>query len=151
MSNLVLLAGMMLGLLEDLAEISTIDESAEVFEYLERATPAMRSHFDFIKPSGAAKLSVLRICNQLLRRLSRAHHVVLGGRIHLFLAQLMPLSDRSAVNAASHVNTSHATEVEEVPEVGPLCTRRDFVNPFLSGCTSKISLALSCIFAGVGC
>jgi THO complex subunit 1 transcription elongation factor len=41
---------------------------------------------------------MLRTCNQLLRRLSKGHNAVLCGRILIFLARLLPLSDRSGIN-----------------------------------------------------
>jgi THO complex subunit 1 transcription elongation factor len=46
----------------------------------------------------AGKHHMLRTCNQLLRRLSKGHNAVLCGRILIFLARLLPLSDRSGIN-----------------------------------------------------
>ena len=78
----------------------------------------LKAKFSFEAPSAPTKLALLRICNLLLRRLSRARHVLLAGRIHIFLAQILPSTDRSAVNANGNVNESHALEFEDVPEVG---------------------------------
>ncbi|KAG5539248.1 hypothetical protein RHGRI_019716 [Rhododendron griersonianum] len=63
------------------------------------------------------KLVMLRTCNQLLRRLSKANDVVFCGRIIMFLAHFFPLSERSAVNIKGVFNTSNETKYEkEAPE-----------------------------------
>jgi hypothetical protein len=42
--------------------------------------------------------SLLRICNALLRRLSKAQETVFCGRILMFLANLIPIEDRSGMD-----------------------------------------------------
>ncbi|KAL3516360.1 hypothetical protein ACH5RR_023262 [Cinchona calisaya] len=60
---------------------------------------------------------MLRTCNQLLRRLSKANDVVFCGRIIMFLAHFFPLSERSAVNIKGVFNTSNETKYEiEAPD-----------------------------------
>lgn len=100
-------------------ELCIIDEGADIFLYLEACVPDLKSRFSFETQGAAPKLNVLKICNTLLRRLSRAQHVQLAGRIHLFLSQLLPAMDRSAVNSMGNVNDSHAIEIEDVPEASP--------------------------------
>ena len=112
-----LAAVLFLSLISDLVETCTIDEGTDIFLYLEKCVPFMKAKFNFEPQASTAKLSVLRICNMLLRRLSRASHVQLAGRIHLFLAQILPSTDRSSVNANGMVNDSHTVEIEDVPEV----------------------------------
>lgn len=57
---------------------------------------------------------MLRTCNQLLRRLSKGHHAVLCGRILIFLARLLPLSDRSGINLQVLLHTLlHASMLPE--------------------------------------
>ncbi|GLT64971.1 hypothetical protein SLA2020_374300 [Shorea laevis] len=56
---------------------------------------------------------MLRTCNQLLRRLSKASDVVFCGRILMFLAHFFPLSERSAVNIEEVFNTSNETKYEK--------------------------------------
>jgi THO complex subunit 1 len=56
---------------------------------------------------------MLRTCNQLLRRLSKANDVVFCGRIVMFLAHFFPLSERSAVNIKGVFNTSNETKYEK--------------------------------------
>ena len=43
---------------------------------------------------------------------------MLCGRVLLFLAKLLPLTERSGVNLNGAFNTDNATPVEEVAEVG---------------------------------
>ncbi|PON58467.1 THO complex, subunit THOC [Parasponia andersonii] len=64
------------------------------------------------------KLVMLRTCNQLLRRLSKANDVVFCGRILMFLAHFFPLSERSAVNIKGVFNTSNETKYEKDPPDG---------------------------------
>ena len=45
------------------------------------------------------KNNLLRICNDLLRRLSRTQNTVFCGRILLFLAKFFPFSERLQLNA----------------------------------------------------
>ena len=51
-------------------ELCTIEEAEGVFGYLESRLDRLRAMFNFTA-TAHSKLSVLRICNQLLRRLSR--------------------------------------------------------------------------------
>lgn len=89
--------------------------------------------YNFGSATSHSKLSVLRICNQLLRRLSRASSSELCGRILMFLTRLLPLLDRSGLNVQGQFNTSHSTPVEDVPEVS-LC-------PHLSSASSQAAHA----------
>ncbi|GLT60141.1 hypothetical protein SLA2020_368420 [Shorea laevis] len=58
---------------------------------------------------------MLRTCNQLLRRLSKASDVVFCGRILMFLAHFFPLSEHSAVNIKEVFNRSNETKYEKDP------------------------------------
>ena len=50
--------------------------------------------------------------------LPQSSDALLCGRVLLFLAKLLPLTERSGVNLGGAFNTDNATPVEEVPEVG---------------------------------
>jgi hypothetical protein len=54
------------------------------------------------------KLIMLRMCNELLRRLSKASATVLCGRILILLAHFFQLSERSALNLRC-LTPPHAT------------------------------------------
>ncbi|XP_020094223.1 THO complex subunit 1 isoform X1 [Ananas comosus] len=101
--------GMIFQLLEDLTEMSTIKDCKEVFGYIESKQDILGKQELF----GRGKLVMLRTCNQLLRRLSKANDVVFCGRILMFLAHFFPLSERSAVNIKGVFNTSNETKYEK--------------------------------------
>ncbi|OVA19210.1 THO complex [Macleaya cordata] len=101
--------GMIFQLLEDLTEMSTMRDCKEVFGYIESKQDILGKQELF----GRGKLVMLRTCNQLLRRLSKANDVVFCGRILMFLAHFFPLSERSAVNIKGVFNTSNETKYEK--------------------------------------
>lgn len=56
------------------------------------------------------------MCNEVLRRLSKASNTEFCGRVLIFLASAFPLSERSAVNVKSQYNTGNTTEFIEMEE-----------------------------------
>ncbi|XP_031399822.1 THO complex subunit 1 isoform X1 [Punica granatum] len=106
--------GMIFQLLEDLTEMSTMRNCKDVFGYIERKQDILGKQELFAR----GKLVMLRTCNQLLRRLSKANDVVFCGRILMFLAHFFPLSERSAVNIKGVFNTSNETSYEKEPPAG---------------------------------
>ncbi|KAL6847600.1 hypothetical protein ACP4OV_022626 [Aristida adscensionis] len=101
--------GMVFQLLEDLTEMSTIKDCKDIFGYIESKQDILGKQELF----GRGKLVMLRTCNQLLRRLSKANDVVFCGRIIMFLAHFFPLSERSALNIKGVFNTSNVTKYEK--------------------------------------
>lgn len=64
------------------------------------------SQSDFIPEAGRntkASLCLLKLCNALLRRLSKTHNSVFCGKILVFLSFTFALSERSAVNLMGKV------------------------------------------------
>ncbi|CAI0421550.1 unnamed protein product [Linum tenue] len=106
--------GMIFQLLEDLTEMSTMRNCKDVFGYIEGKQDILGKQELFAR----GKLVMLRTCNQLLRRLSKANDVVFCGRILMFLAHFFPLSERSAVNIKGVFNTSNETKYEKDPPEG---------------------------------
>jgi len=100
--------GLIFQLLEDLTEMSTIRDCKEVFGYIESKQEVLGK----AELLGRGKLVMLRTCNQLLRRLSKASDVVFCGRILMFLAHFFSLSERSAVNIKGIFNTANDTKYE---------------------------------------
>ncbi|KAK1436202.1 hypothetical protein QVD17_01980 [Tagetes erecta] len=100
--------GMIFQLLEDLTEMSTMRNCEDVFGYIESKQDILGKPELFAR----GKLVMLRTCNQLLRRLSKANDVVFCGRIIMFLAHFFPLSERSAVNIKGVFNVSNETKYE---------------------------------------
>ncbi|XP_021747503.1 THO complex subunit 1-like isoform X2 [Chenopodium quinoa] len=101
--------GMIFQLLEDLTEMSTMKNCKDIFAYIESKQDLLGKQELFAR----GKLVMLRTCNQLLRRLSKANDVVFCGRILMFLAHFFPLSERSAVNIKGVFNTSNETKYEK--------------------------------------
>ncbi|KAI4332946.1 hypothetical protein L6164_017812 [Bauhinia variegata] len=106
--------GMIFQLLEDLTEMSTMKNCKDVFGYIESKQDILGKQELFAR----GKLVMLRTCNQLLRRLSKANDVVFCGRILMFLAHFFPLSERSALNVKGVFNTSNETKYEKEPPEG---------------------------------
>ena len=61
----------------------------------------------------AKNLAILRACNELLRRLSRAEDTVFCGRVFIFLFQTFPLGDRSSVNLRGEFHVDNVTTYDE--------------------------------------
>jgi hypothetical protein len=98
---------------QDLVESQTVDECSVYFGLVEKHADALGN---VIVNEQRALLSLLRICIELLRRMSKAEHAVLCGRILLLLAKVYPLSDKSGVNLKGEVNVGNVTAFESEEE-----------------------------------
>lgn len=92
-------------LLSDIFDCLTLDICENVFVFVESHVSTWVSSEFY----SSGKILLLRMCNDLLRRLSAAQNTVFCGRIQLFLAQLFPLSEKSALNLMSHFNLENVT------------------------------------------
>lgn len=101
-------------LLTDILDYVTLDVCEKVFEFVENRVST------WIQPDfyGSGKILLLRMCNDLLRRLSSAQNTVFCGRIQLFLARLFPLSEKSALNLMSHFNLENVTTYNKEAGMG---------------------------------
>lgn len=98
-------------LIEDLLDTQTIEGCRKVFDYLEsRRERLIAKHF---RPG--KHLVLLRLCNDLLRRLSRAEDTVFCGRVFIFLFQSFPLGDKSSVNLRGEFHVENATTFDPSP------------------------------------
>mmetsp|Transcript_35173 Transcript_35173/g.111161 ORF Transcript_35173/g.111161 Transcript_35173/m.111161 type:complete len:373 (-) Transcript_35173:7-1125(-) len=101
--------GVIFAMLEDLVDSCTVDDCEYAFtSFVEANADALSAPAVF--PRG--QLILLRTCNQLLRRLSKASNPVVIGRILSLLAKVYPLSERSAVNVNGEFNTANTTDIE---------------------------------------
>lgn len=71
--------------------------------------PGSQKHFK------QKSLIILRACNELLRRLSRAEDTVFCGRVFIFMFQSFPLGDRSSVNLRGEYHVENVTVFENMP------------------------------------
>ena len=118
--GVVIEPGAIFALLEHLVEGAALPDCEAVFTWMEgnRAALAVPSLWN------RGKLILLRTCNNLLRRLSRAAHTVFCGRVLLLLAALFPLSERSALNITGAYNRGNVT-VWDAPEVAAKALNAD--------------------------
>ena len=97
-------SGLIFWLIEELLDSQTIDGCRKVFDYLESRRERITSkHFK------QKQLIILRCCNELLRRLSRAEDIVFCGRVFIFLFQSFPLGDKSSVNLRGEYHVENIT------------------------------------------
>ncbi|KPJ02108.1 THO complex subunit 1 [Papilio xuthus] len=93
-------------LLGDIFDALTLNKCEKLFEYVEKGVNIWKEELFFV----ACKNNLLRMCNDLLRRLSRSQNTVFCGRILLFLAKFFPFSERSGLNIVSEFNLENVTE-----------------------------------------
>ncbi|KAI9764697.1 MAG: hypothetical protein M1840_008089 [Geoglossum simile] len=103
--------GLPFWLIEELLDSQTIDGCRKVFDYLESRRERL-----IAKNFKAIHLVILRFCNELLRRLSRAEDTVFCGRVFIFLFQSFPLGDRSSVNLRGEFHVENTTTYDETPQ-----------------------------------
>ncbi|RYP92263.1 hypothetical protein DL770_001576 [Monosporascus sp. CRB-9-2] len=97
-------------LVEELLDSQTIEGCRVVFDFLEsRRERITANHFQ------PKKLVILRACNELLRRLSRAEDAAFCGRVFIFMFQSFPLHDRSSVNLRGEYHVENVTTYEDAP------------------------------------
>ncbi|RDA93335.1 hypothetical protein CP533_0305 [Ophiocordyceps camponoti-saundersi (nom. inval.)] len=94
-------------LVEVLLDSQTIAGCRTIFDYLEsRRERITAKHFK------QKNLVILRSCNELLRRLSRAEDTSFCGRVFIFMFQSFPLGDRSSVNLRGEFHVENVTNYE---------------------------------------
>ncbi|KAI7876822.1 hypothetical protein K492DRAFT_172255 [Lichtheimia hyalospora FSU 10163] len=91
-----------LTMVEELLDIHTIAGCEKLFDYIERRKPRLIVN---MVPGRGKGLVMLRMCNEMLRRLSKEKDTVFCGRILMFLANSFPLHERSGVNLRGDFNT----------------------------------------------
>ncbi|KAI1104657.1 THO complex subunit 1 transcription elongation factor-domain-containing protein [Jackrogersella minutella] len=98
-------------LVEELLDSQTTDGCRKIFDFLESRREQIIS-----QNLGSKKLVILRSCNDLLRRLSRAEDTAFCGRVFIFMFQCFPLGDRSSVNLRGEYHVENVTSYEETPD-----------------------------------
>ncbi|XP_062506591.1 THO complex subunit 1-like isoform X2 [Corticium candelabrum] len=99
-------------LLGDAFDCVTLDVCEKAFSYVEKNVALWTSPFLY----SYGKNFLLRMCNDLLRRLSPSRNTVFCGRIQLFLARIFPLSEKSGLNLMSQFNVENVTTFAEEPD-----------------------------------
>lgn len=114
--------GVQLRLIEELLDSQTIEGCRHICDYLERRRDAVfrlpsrpyRDEADKERTTKSMQIILLRSCNNLLRRLSRAEDAVLCGRVFIFLFQIYPLGDKSAVNLRGAFHEDNVTVFDDL-------------------------------------
>ncbi|KAG7290230.1 hypothetical protein NEMBOFW57_000228 [Staphylotrichum longicolle] len=95
-------------LVEELLDSQTIAGCRKVFDFLEsRRERITAKHFK------QKQLVILRTCNELLRRLSRALDPAFCGRVFIFMFQSFPLGDKSSVNLRGEYHVENVTTFDQ--------------------------------------
>jgi THO complex subunit 1 len=95
-------------LVEELLDSQTIAGCRKVFDFLESRRERITSkHFK------QKQLVILRTCNELLRRLSRALDPAFCGRVFIFMFQSFPLGDKSSVNLRGEYHVENVTTFDQ--------------------------------------
>lgn len=98
-------------LIEELLDSQTIIGCQRIFDFLEsRRDRITAKHFK------QKNLVILRSCNELLRRLSRADNTAFCGRVFIFMFQSFPLGDKSSVNLRGEYHVENVTTFDELPK-----------------------------------
>lgn len=98
-------------LVEELLDSQTIAGCRRVFDFLEsRRERITAKHFK------QKQLVILRTCNELLRRLSRALDPAFCGRVFIFMFQSFPLGDKSSVNLRGEYHVENVTTFDRETE-----------------------------------
>ena len=130
-------------LIEELLDSQTIDGCRKVFDYLESRRERITSkHFK------QKQLIILRCCNELLRRLSRAEDIVFCGRVFIFLFQSFPLGDKSSVNLRGEFHVENMTTYDLAPKKSEDAIRPMDLDAKIG--VSEISNAASPAVSGAG-
>lgn len=98
-----------LSILEEAMDTQTIQQCDQLFAFLENNRQTMTARM------GRGQ-TLLRLCNDLLRRLSKTEDTVFCGRILIFLSLAFPLSERSAVNLRGEYNLDNVTTYDQITE-----------------------------------
>ncbi|KAF2500338.1 hypothetical protein BU16DRAFT_614112 [Lophium mytilinum] len=105
-------SGLVFLLVEELLDSQSIDGCRIIFDFLESRREALIAN-----GSKNKDLVILRSCNELLRRLSRAEDAVFCGRVYIFLFQSFPLGDKSSVNLRGEFHVENVTTFEDSVQV----------------------------------
>ncbi|KAH3695458.1 THO complex subunit 1-like [Dreissena polymorpha] len=92
-------------LLTDIFDVIPLEQCEDLFNLVEDKVRIWKSQTFY----DTGKNFLLRMCNDLLRRLSKSQNTVFCGRIQLFLSRLFPLAEKSALNLMSQFNLENVT------------------------------------------
>ncbi|KAF9936716.1 hypothetical protein BGZ65_002109 [Modicella reniformis] len=126
-----------LNYIEEVLDFQTVECCEHIYDYIESRDTRLTVGMVAGRGKG---LTLLRLCNELLRRLSKANNTKFRARILMFQSSLFPLTERSGVNLKGDFNTENVTLIETdeatmVPELAlmPRRTRSEGENQVPNG------------------
>lgn len=96
-------------LAEEVMDSLSIADCHAAFDFLESRREAILSG----PGTNSKEMVILRTCNELLRRLSRAEDPVFCGRVYVFLFQSFPLGHKGSVNLRGEFHVGNVTTFED--------------------------------------
>lgn len=117
-------------LLEDLFDANVVSAAEDAFRLVEARAGALAQFLTGDPKHQKSKLTLIRSCNELLRRLSKSKNTNFRGRVLMFMAYTFPLAERSGVNLKG------TTAVSSV-EVEPENASEDVMNVDMGGSTGN--------------
>ena len=100
-------------LLEDLFDAHVISVAESAFALVEARAAALAPFLGSEAKFQRCKLTLIRSCNELLRRLSKSKNTNFRGRVLMFMAYTFPLAERSGVNLKGVTSPSTVATEEE--------------------------------------
>ncbi|MFH4976657.1 hypothetical protein AB6A40_003366 [Gnathostoma spinigerum] len=97
-------------IMQDIFDLSSIAKCEELFAIVEESISLWKTALFY----ESCKNMILRMGNDLLKRLSRTVNTSFCGRILVLLARSLPLCEKSGLNLVSHFNVDNTTKYEEV-------------------------------------
>ncbi|KAJ2158952.1 hypothetical protein GGF46_003391 [Coemansia sp. RSA 552] len=99
-------------LLEELLEMVSVAEAGLIFAHMEQRGTELRGG---TAATGGKGIVMLRMCNQLLRRIPRSspEMTALAGRVQVFVGNSLALTERSGVNLRGDFDTAHVATADD--------------------------------------
>ncbi|EMR11306.1 hypothetical protein PNEG_00335 [Pneumocystis murina B123] len=102
-------------LIEDLMDMQTVAECNKLFDFLNsRISSLIENGINGTKGKG---LVLLRLCNELLRRLSKTKNSLFSGNISMFLSYIFPLRERSGLNLRGDFHVENVTVWDDLNHI----------------------------------
>jgi THO complex subunit 1 len=98
-------------LIEELLDIQTIEWCQNFWPYMISRESEIANNLAGNKAPGT---TLIRLCNSLVRRLSKTQDAQFSGQIAMFLARAFPISEKSGLNIRGTFNTENVTTYEEL-------------------------------------
>lgn len=97
-------------LLEDIFEVQSIEWCEKFWPFILSREAQLTKNLAGNRAPGT---TVIRLCNSLLKRLSKNHDGEFSGQVAMFLARAFPLSERSGINQGGKFDVDNVTIYDE--------------------------------------